>query len=121
MNPFVCKLRQYSVEETDMLFVRKLMDFLRDSRNDRRRGDVVCCCPAAVDAALQTSHPDHKEFVKIGAKDGEKLHALENWHAWVFGFLQNASIELKPREVTINQQTLFIFHHGVAGLFLVAR
>src|SRR5262245_28888104 len=121
MNPFGRKLRQNSLEETNMLFVRKLMDFLRDSRNDRRRGDAVRCCPAALDAPLQTSHPYHKEFIKIGAEDGEKLHALKNRHAWVFGLLQNASVELKPREVTVNQQTLFIFHHGLAGLFLVVR
>src|SRR5215475_3105080 len=96
MNPFGCKLRQYSVEETDMLFVRELMDFLRDSRNDRRRGDAVRCRPAAHDAAFQTSHPDHKEFVKIGTEDGEKLHTLKKWHAGVFGFLKNTSIEFKP-------------------------
>src|SRR5262249_18062377 len=109
------------LEETDMLFVRKLMDFLRDSRNNRRSGDAFRCCPVASDTALQTSHSNHKEFVKIGAEDGEKLHALKNWHAWVFGLLQNASVELKPREVKVNQQTLFIFHHGLASLFLVVR
>src|SRR5215468_11928315 len=121
MKPFGRKLRQNSVEETNMLFVRKLTDFLSDSRNNRRSGDAVRCCPAALDATLQTSHPDHKEFVKIGAEDGEKLHSLKKWHAGVFGLLQNASIEFKPREVTVNQQTLFIFHHGLAGSFLVVR
>src|SRR5215468_10218111 len=96
MNPFGRKLRQNSVEETDMLFVRKLMGFLRDRRNNRRCDDAVRCCLAAVNAALQTSHPDHKEFVKIGAKDGEKLHALKKRHAGIFGLLQNAPIEFKP-------------------------
>src|SRR5215475_14555147 len=65
MNPFGRKLRQNSVEETAMLLVREFTHFFSDSRNNRRSGDAVRCCPAVLDAALQTSHPDHKEFVKI--------------------------------------------------------
>ena len=41
MNPLGCKLRQNSIEETEMLLFRELMDFLRDSRQGRRPGAPV--------------------------------------------------------------------------------
>ena len=60
--------------------------------------------------------PNHKKFVKIGTEDGEKLYAFKKWDRGVFGFLQNTSIEFKPGEIAINQQTLLIFHQGLGEM-----
>src|SRR6266481_10054919 len=113
MNAFGCKLRQNRIEEAEMLFFRKLMNCLGDSFQGRRAGDAVRRCPAVIRAMLQISHPNHKKFVKIGTEDGEKLYALKKRNRGVFGFLQNTSIEFKPRVIATNQQTLFIFHQGL--------
>jgi hypothetical protein len=110
MNAFGPELRQNGVKKAEMLFFRELMDFAGNSGQSRRpavRGSL-----AVIGMVLQMGHPNHKKFVKIGTEDGEKLYTLKKWDAGVFGFRQNTSIELKPREIAINQQILLILPFG---------
>ena len=37
----------------------------------------------------------------------------EKWDGRVFGFGQNTPIELKPGEIAVDQQTLFISHQSL--------
>ena len=45
--------------------------------------------------------PDLKEFIQVGAYDGEEADALEQGDAFVFGEFEDPSVETKPAEFAI--------------------
>jgi hypothetical protein len=51
----------------------------------------------------QTSHPNHKEFVHIGATNRQKLGSFEQWILQVKGFTEHTLIEFDPTLFAIEQ------------------
>ncbi len=52
----------------------------------------------------QGSQPDHVELVQVRAEDREEFQPLEQRSAIVFSLLQNAAVELQPRELAIQEE-----------------
>jgi hypothetical protein len=93
-------------KEAVVLSIRQLTDSRRDSPCRLRgrepigpRGVI-----ARVDAALQRRHPHHEKLVEVRAEDGEKLHSLEQGHAWILRLLEHAPIELEPRDLAVDER-----------------
>ena len=87
-----------------MLLFCQVVDLLRDRGQGLPRSQSVRTHTesAFADQPLEARHPHHEEFIEIGAEDGRKLHPLEQWNGFVLRFLEQAPIELKPGELTID-------------------
>ncbi|BAS10296.1 hypothetical protein AHiyo4_37180 [Arthrobacter sp. Hiyo4] len=55
------------------------------------------------DAPLQARHPDHKELVQVGRKDGQEGHAFQEVERRIFGEFQDAGVERQPAELAVQK------------------
>ncbi len=63
---------------------------------------------AVLDALHEAGLADLDVLVEVGAGDGEELDALEQRIGGVFGFLEDAAIELHPGVVAAVEELLFL-------------
>src|SRR6202171_5163501 len=57
----------------------------------------------ALDLLLDAGDANLEEFVEVGAEDGQKFYALDQWLGRVLRFLQDAPIELEPAQLAIDE------------------
>ena len=63
---------------------------------------------AVFDALHESGLADFDVFVEVGAGDGEELDALDEWVGGIFGFFEDAAIELHPGVVASVEELLFL-------------
>ena len=74
---------------------------------------VVAWLAVAVFNTLhQAGLADFDVLIEVGARDGEELYAFEHGIGGVFGFFQDAAIELHPGEVPAVEHFLFLCRAG---------
>ena len=66
----------------------------------------------ALHLLLKARHSHHKEFVKIGAHDGEKFDPLKQGIALVLSLLQDSSLERKHTEFPVNIELRIVQRRG---------
>ncbi len=67
---------------------------------------------AARDLLLQPGDPDHEELVEVRADDAEELEALEERQRAIARLLEDALVELEPRELAVDEETRVVETHG---------
>src|SRR5688572_20902493 len=65
--------------------------------------------------ATETRDSDHEEFVEIRGEDCQELDALQKRMSCIFRFLQHTQVELKPAELSVQEQTWAIEVRGCFG------
>src|SRR3569623_138736 len=73
------------------------------------RGELFSRSPAVGRAAIdillllahQPGHPDHEEFVEVGARDRQEAHAFEQRVRGVTRFLKHAAVEREPAQLSV--------------------
>ncbi len=87
-----------------MRFRQKFFHFA--AHGHELRGGVHAVGPdiqdSGVDLIDEPRHTHHEEFVHVGAEDGEKLHALEQWISFVLRFLQHAELKRKQAQFAVD-------------------
>ena len=58
--------------------------------------------------APQAGHADLEELVQVGREDREELDALEERVAGVAGLVEDARVELDPRQLAVEDRTLLV-------------
>lgn len=48
-----------------------------------------------------TGYTDTEKLIEVGGVDGQKFESFEQWDSGVFGFLEHAVVEGKPRNVAV--------------------
>src|ERR1700733_5649697 len=62
-------------------------------------------------------YPDHEEFIHVGARNGNELHALEQRIALVLGLFEDAPLERQQTQLVVdvaagNSGRRFVFFQG---------
>ena len=52
---------------------------------------------------LRRGHADHEELVQVRAEDGEELDPLQQRHAGILRLVEDAPVELQPRQLAIDE------------------
>jgi hypothetical protein len=65
--------------------------------------------------ATETRDSDHEEFVEIRGEDCQELDPLQKGMSCIFSFLQHTQVELKPAELSVQEQTWAIEVRGCFG------
>jgi hypothetical protein len=84
---------------------------------------VTWLAVAVFNALHEAGLADLDVLIEVGAGDGEELDALEHRIGRIFGFFQDAAIELHPGEVPAVEQFLFLCRagHGVRPVRCVGK
>ncbi len=62
---------------------------------------LACLYDAGIDLPIQARDPHHVEFIEVGSGYGQKPQALQHRVARVVRLLQDAAIELQPRQLAV--------------------
>ncbi len=57
-----------------------------------------------IELGLKAGDSDLEELVEIGGADREEPHAFEERYGWIDRFLENAFVEIEPRQFSIDVQ-----------------
>src|SRR5258706_8478573 len=100
-NAIAVELRQHGVEKAEVLFFGQVMN---SSRNRTQScSDVgVQIFQLIVELPLQPRHPNHEEFIQIGAENSEKLDTFQKRNRRVLGLFQHPAIEIEPGQISVN-------------------
>ncbi|MDT4862637.1 hypothetical protein FQZ97_973020 [compost metagenome] len=58
---------------------------------------------ASTHLCSKSGNADHEKLVQIGGRNGQKSQAFQQWLADIRSFFQNATIELKPGKLAIDE------------------
>src|SRR5260370_5731607 len=104
-NPVFCQLRKQFLVPKLVLVCDQLVGAALDlikrlGRTQAVRCDIACL---AFDLLFDAGNADLEEFVEVRTEDATNLHPLDQWLGRVLCFLQNATIELEPAQLAIDE------------------
>src|SRR5262245_8734104 len=93
------------IEKAPVLLVTQPARSLRDGGERLSRAQAVGPGGpvARTDPAPKASDTHHEELVEVRAHDRQELDALEQRNRRVFRFLENATVELEPRQLAVDE------------------
>src|SRR6185503_6742579 len=93
-----------------ILGLDELVDFGREGREGFIGAEAVVpgLSIAIFDALHQAGLADLDVLVEVGGGNGEELDPLQQWIGGVFGFFEDATIELHPGVVASRKEPLFL-------------
>src|SRR5947209_9455154 len=116
-DPLPRQTREDHVAELAGMAVVELTDPLGDplERLDGRQPVGAAGVDPCLHLVVHAGHPHHEELVQVGDEDGEELEPLEQWQRVVLGQLEDAVVEVEPRELAVDEQGGIEGETGLGG------
>lgn len=61
---------------------------------------------------FQSSNPDFKKLIQVGADDAEELEPLQQWIFLIESLIEHTLVKLQPAQSAINEKRGIIKFHG---------
>ncbi len=105
-DPMLGERRADDLRELPSMPVVELAHRVRDpfEHLGRRQAVGPAGVDPGVDLVVDAGDADHEELVQVGDEDREELQALDQRQRLVLGELQDAVVEVEPRQLAIDEQ-----------------